>query len=59
MAGKNTDWCDDYANVLRLARWLVEEWRVETAREMLDYFSAPWKWTTEWNEMQEGCHAVC
>jgi len=45
-------WCEDYRNVLRLARWLLAEQRLCTAQEMYDYFEKPVKWTDEWNELE-------
>jgi hypothetical protein len=49
---KAEEWFRDYANVKQLAAWLVENGRIETLKELLDYFGACWKWTNEWNEMQ-------
>ena len=46
-------WFESGGRVLALARWLVNEHRIDTVQGLLDYFSKPWKWTDEWHEMIE------
>lgn len=45
-------WFDNYANVVRLARWLASEQEF-TVSELLAYLEKPWKWTEEWNQLNK------
>lgn len=51
------NWFATQSNVDRLAHWLVDNDRLgetkdEALRNLLYYFSKPWKWTPEWDEFQ-------
>lgn len=44
-------WFDDFSNVLKLARHLIENGDLDTASEVLYYFEKPWKYDSEWEEL--------
>jgi hypothetical protein len=44
-------WLDDYSEVVRLGQWLVDTESFTTARELLAYFSKPWHWNDERENM--------
>lgn len=48
----NTEWCRDYSNVVALGQWLLDNAEIETAVELQYFYSKPWKWTEEWQQMQ-------
>jgi hypothetical protein len=45
-------WFDDRKEVLRLARWLVEQ-RDWSVLQVIDYFEKPWKWDAQYCDMTE------
>ncbi len=44
------NWYDDYANVTKLGRWLVD-YKDFAATDLQRYYEAVYKWTDEWKEM--------
>ena len=46
-------WYEDKKNVIELAEFLVESEELTTAKELLDYFKNPEKYTEVWNTYQE------
>ena len=45
------EWTRDHGEVLRVGRWLVDRDLVTTCADLLYYFSKPWKWTPERQQM--------
>jgi len=45
-----SEWHEVYANVVAVARYLVEveDW---TAADLLDFLEKPWKWGEKWAEV--------
>ena len=48
-----THWYEDKKNVIELAEFLVQSEELTTAKELLDYFKHPEKYTEVWNTYQE------
>ena len=46
-------WYEDKKNVIELAEFLVESEELTTAKELIDYFKNPEKYTEVWNTYQE------
>lgn len=44
-------WHENKDNVMRLANWLHENGGFADVNAVLYYFSKPWKYEDEWNEM--------
>ncbi len=44
-------WFENQNNVMRLARWLHERGEFGEIKDVLYFFSKPWKWNDEWNHM--------
>lgn len=47
------EWHKDQKNVMELAEFIVESEQIETAKELLDYFKHPDKYTEVWNLYRE------
>ena len=48
-----TRWYEDKKNMIDLAEFLVESEELTTAKELIDYFKNPEKYTEVWNTYQE------
>lgn len=46
-------WYEDPKNVIELAEFIVESEQIETAKELLDYFKHPEKYSEVWKLYQE------
>jgi hypothetical protein len=46
-------WYEDKKNIIELAEFLVETEEIRTAKDMLDYFRYPQKYTEVWGTYQE------
>ncbi len=46
-------WYENRKNVLELAKFMVESEQIVSAKELLDYFSHPERWTEVWELYQE------
>lgn len=46
-------WYEDKKNLIELAEFLVETEEIRTAKDMLDYFKHPEKYTEVWGTYQE------
>lgn len=49
-------WYEDSKNVFELAEFMVESEQIESAKELLEYFKRPEKYTEVWNLYQTEIH---
>ena len=40
-------WLEDYAEVVKLAKWLVEQKRLDGVNGVLEFLETPWSWADE------------
>lgn len=50
------EWYEDLKNVFELAEFIVESEQIESAKELLEYFKHPDKYTEVWNLYQTEIH---
>lgn len=48
----NHEWYTETKNVFELAEFMVESDQIVTAKELLEYFRHPWKYTEVWGLYQ-------
>lgn len=51
-------WCHDYANVLELADYLVNDNELTSAHLVLAYFKDPKRYTAEWEAYQRSTNVM-